>query len=69
MSYRILKSSNPRIHKNNPNRKKTKGQKEVVTANQIRKMEKILQNKSLEDCTLIQTTGKKSKSRGFRLDN
>lgn len=40
--YRILQSSNPCTLKNDPTRTKTEDQNEVVTTDQIRKMEKIL---------------------------
>lgn len=32
-------------------------------------MEKIVQNKGLEDCVLIETAENGGKSRGFRLNN
>lgn len=50
MSYRIFKSNIPYTLQNNLTRKKTKSQKKFVIADQIRKIEKILQNKSLKNC-------------------
>lgn len=67
--YRNLKSSNPRILKNNLTRKKTGGRKEVVTADEIGEMKKILQNEGLEGRALIKTAGNGGRSRGFRLNN
>lgn len=67
--YKILKSSNPCILKKNLNRKKTKERKKVIIANQIRKMEKIVQNKGLKDCALMETAENGGKNRGFRLNN
>lgn len=67
--YKILKSSNSRTLKNNPTRKKIRGWKKVITADQIREIEKILQNKGLEDHTLIGTAESGGRSRSFRLDN
>lgn len=39
-----------------------------MIANQIRKIEKILQNKGLKSCALIKTAGNRGKNRGFRLN-
>ena len=46
--YRILKSSNPRSLRNDPTRRGTRGWKGIVTTDQIREMEQILQHESLE---------------------
>ena len=46
--YRILKSRNPRTLVNNPTRKETRGRKKVITPEQIREMEMILENEGLE---------------------
>ena len=46
--YRILKSSNPRKLKNDPTRNETRGRKKVITPEQIRRMEIILENEGLE---------------------
>lgn len=41
MGYKIFKSSNSYTFKKNPTRKKTKDRKEVVTVDQIKKIEKF----------------------------
>lgn len=46
--YRILKLSNPHTLKNDLTRKKTRGWKRVVIADQIREIEEILQQKGLK---------------------
>ncbi len=50
--YWILQSSNPRTIMNDPTRKKTRGLKRIITLEQIREMEKILENRRLEGCGL-----------------
>ncbi len=52
-SYRILKSSNPRTLRNDPTRKGTQGAKNIITPEQIREKEKILENEDLEGLSLI----------------
>lgn len=68
-SYKILKPNNPRTFKNYATRKKSKGQKKVVTADQIRKIEKVLQDKNLKGRVLMEIAGNGGKSRSFRMNN
>lgn len=51
------------------NKKKYQRQKEIAIVDQIKKIEKILQNKRLESCALIKTAENADRSKNFRLDN
>ncbi len=50
--YRILRSSNPRTLKNDPTREETCRGHNKITPEQIREMEKILENERLEGRSL-----------------
>ncbi len=50
--YRILRSSNPRTLKNDPTREETRRGHNKITPEQIREMEKILENEGIEGRSL-----------------
>lgn len=52
IGYRILRSSNPRTLNDDPTRKETRRGHNKITPEQIRKMEKILENEGLEGRSL-----------------
>lgn len=53
ISYKILKSNNPYMLKNDSTRNKIRKKKKIITSNQIRRIEMILENESLDRKGLI----------------
>lgn len=53
MGYNIFKLSNLPTFKNDLARREIRGGKKIMTADQIREIEHILQHGGLEDCELI----------------